>query len=341
MVPMRITAPLALVVIAARPAALPAKELAAPPLPCGIADPTGRTGFLANPSGKIDAIDLVTGDVLWTADARRPLFAAGERLYALTADGHQPRLRAFDLTNRGGRVFESEALTLPEWASVVDGPNHLFAVHSRMEKADLVLSWVARQPRENREAAGTVRVAARTGEITTAATELPAPDPACHFMRELETLAVRWHGVSGGDFKALVLEQEGERQKLVLHSWDRTSGTAKAPREFLTGKRLNVLPTLDDRFLLLRDAAGAEATRPAAWSIFAVATGDPAGQAPFEAGTQAAALIGSRGYFLLSGPIRGPIHRGFVHPRLLRAVDLKTGKTLWERPVEGKVVTPP
>jgi hypothetical protein len=338
---MRLSARLALLFITARPAALPAEEISAPLLPCGIADPAGRTGFLLGASGKIDAVDLVTGEVLWSADARRPLFAAGERLYALTADGQRPRLRAFDLANRGERVFESQPLTLPEWASILDGPDRFFAVRCRLEKADVVLSWDARQPRSGREAVGTMRVSLPSGDVTTMPPELPASDPARHFARELETLAVRWHGVSGSDFKALVLERDVERQKLVLRSWDRTTGVANAPRELFTGRRLNVLPTVDERFLFLRDAAaGVEASTPG-WSIFSVATGDLVARAPFEPGTQAAALIGSRVYFLLSGPIRGPIHRTFVHPRSLRAVDLKTGKTLWERAVEGKIVTPP
>ena len=39
--------------------------------------------------------------------------------------------------------------------------------------------------------------------------------------------------------------------------------------------------------------------------------------------------------------VRGPIDRPFVPPRLLQAIDLKTGKLIWERPVEGKQLLPP
>ena len=135
---LRLSAWLALLFLVVSATALPAGDMAAPLLPGGITDPSGRTGFLVGPTGSIEALDLVTGDVLWTADARRPLFAYAERLYALTADGPRPRVRAFDISNRGERVFESEPLTLPEWASVLEGVGNTFAVRCRVEKGELV-----------------------------------------------------------------------------------------------------------------------------------------------------------------------------------------------------------
>src|SRR5205823_4768852 len=52
-------------------------------LPCGVADAAGRTGYLSNPGGGIDAVDLLTGDLLWKSDeAQRPLLVVGGRLYA-------------------------------------------------------------------------------------------------------------------------------------------------------------------------------------------------------------------------------------------------------------------
>ena len=341
---MRLSARLALIVLAVHAAGLPGKDVPTHAIPGGIADPAGRTGFLVNPTGAIDAVDLVAGDVLWTADARRPLFVLGERFYALTAEGQRTRLRAFDLTNRGARVFESEPLTLPDWATILDGVGHSCNVRCRLEKGELVLSWEARQVRENKQAAGTARIDLKSGEVKTADTEPGPLDPGRSFSREVEKLAVRWQGVAGTEFKALALEQDGERQKFVLHSWDLATSKANPPRELLAGRRLTVLPTVDERYLCLRDSissADGEASKKIGWSIYALATGDLVGRAPFEAGTQAIGLIGPRAYFLLSGPIRGPIHRPFVHPRSLKAIDLKTGKTVWERPVEGKPVTPP
>jgi hypothetical protein len=61
----------------------------------------------------------------------------------------------------------------------------------------------------------------------------------------------------------------------------------------------------------------------------------------YEPGTQAIAIIGPRAYCLVTGPLRGSVGQSFVNPRLLRAIDLNTGKMVWERPVEGKRQTLP
>ena len=53
------------------------------------------------------------------------------------------------------------------------------------------------------------------------------------------------------------------------------------------------------------------------------------------------ALLGGRIYFLVAGRINSSMDRPFMVPRSLRAVDLKTGTTLWEQPVGGKVSAPP
>jgi hypothetical protein len=115
----------------------------------------------------------------------------------------------------------------------------------------------------------------------------------------------------------------------------------------LRGRRLVVLPTVDGRFLCLRDVmpcpdqpiAGPD-SRQYAWSVFAPETGSLVVQLPFEPGTQAVALVGPRAYVLVAGPLRGPIDRPYVRPQVLKALDVKSGKVLWERPVEEKSCIP-
>jgi hypothetical protein len=344
---LRLSVRLALLILALQTASLTGKELIAPVLPGGITDSAGRTGFLSGPGGTLEAVDLLTGDVLWTADARKPLFAYGERLYALTTDGTRTRVRTFDIANRGERVFESDPLTLPDWVKAFDGHGLSFKVRCRIDKGELMLSWEARLPREDRQAAGSASVNLRSGEVKTTAAEVALGNPVRSFARELEKLTVRWQGVSGKELKALVLEQETEQQRFVLHSWDLNTGKANPPRELIVGRRLTMLPTVDERYLFLRDGDASPVLKPEAaaassgWSIVSTATDEVVARAPYEPGTQAVGLIGPRVYVMLSGPIRGPISRTFMHPRSLRAIDLKTGKKLWERPIEGKSVTPP
>src|SRR5437879_933266 len=52
-------------------------------LPGGTADPAGKTGFVANATGGIDALNLSDGKLLWkTKDASKPLVALDRRLVA-------------------------------------------------------------------------------------------------------------------------------------------------------------------------------------------------------------------------------------------------------------------
>src|SRR5262245_13109680 len=52
-------------------------------LPGGIANAAGRTAYLANANGGIDAVDLPTGALLWqTYEAQRPLLLVDDRLVA-------------------------------------------------------------------------------------------------------------------------------------------------------------------------------------------------------------------------------------------------------------------
>src|SRR5947209_2776947 len=76
------------------------------PLPCGFADKTGQIGVFNTPIGGVQAVELATGKAFFqTSAVQRPLFLAGDRLYALAAV-KAPTIR--------GLCFE----WLPPW----DGP---------------------------------------------------------------------------------------------------------------------------------------------------------------------------------------------------------------------------
>ena len=82
------------------------RRWAGPVLPCGVADPGGRTGFVSNAHGGIDGLDLATGELRWEVDgAKRPALADDDRVFAWTpvnanklarpflqADGRRPAL---------------------------------------------------------------------------------------------------------------------------------------------------------------------------------------------------------------------------------------------------------
>jgi hypothetical protein len=352
---MRHPSRLVLLAALAVPAAFPGEPEAARHvllLPGGVADLAGRTGFVANASGGIDAIDLVTGELLWqTAEAQRPLLASGDRLYAHTVgkDNHL-RVLACDVTRRGAVLFESKPVTLPDWVVPADGPGRSFSMQCRLEKDHLLLTWETRtwptgvKTGERRQASGAFRVEVANGQVNEQEPPAAGPRPPA----ELDKLVVRWQGQDGRGFKAVVLEEEGTLQKLLLRTWDRAGSPVGNPRELLRGQRLLVQPTVDEQFLCIRDASSSPDNHSTdddrlrfGWTVVSVETGEAVERAPFVPGTQAIALQTPRLYLLVAGLVRGPIDRPFVHPRLLQAIDLKTGKLIWERAVEGKQLLPP
>ena len=335
-----------------------AAAAAGQPLPCGVTDPSGRTGFVANAAGGIDALDLATGDVLWDVKvARRPALAVDDRLFAWTPVGANGlRVLAFDRTHDGRRLLESDPVTLPDWVSVEEAPGRSFTARWRLEKGRLILDWEARawfagphptpeaEAQAMRQADGRVRFDLETGKAETGLAEKPSagpPPPA-----ELEKAVVRWRGPAGAGWAELVLDEAEGRRRLSLWSWD--AEKVNSPKELFTGKRPLVLPALGDRFLCLRDATpcpdqgvASEDCKRYGWSIFSVADGGRLTQVPYEPGTEALSVVGPRVYALVAGPLAGPLDKPFVRPRSLKAFDLKTGKPLWQRPVEGKLIAPP
>jgi hypothetical protein len=77
-----------------------------------------------------------------------------------------------------------------------------------------------------------------------------------------------------------------------------------------------------------------------AWWVFSLETGKQVAKLPYQAGTMA--IFGPRAFQVVTGPRKGPGRPGVgEQPRTLRALDLKTGKLVWERPVEPQRMLPP
>ena len=83
----------------------------------GVADPAGKVGFVPNPGGGIDALDLATGHLLWdTREAPRPLLATADRLFTQAPAGraaYQVWVVVLDTTRKGKRVLRSRPVAFP------------------------------------------------------------------------------------------------------------------------------------------------------------------------------------------------------------------------------------
>jgi hypothetical protein len=164
----------------------------------------------------------------------------------------------------------------------------------------------------------------------------------------LEKKAVRWQGVVAGQYKAVVLGQFGDKQKVLLMSWDRAGAPRNPPQDLHAGKQLTVLATLDNRMVCVRDALPSPDQRgPAAeakkyaWTIYSLETGEKVAQVNHQPGTQALIILGPRLFLLRNGPVKGPLGQPFENTRFLEGIDVKTGRVLWEHAVASKTGHPP
>lgn len=337
-------------------------------LPQGLADSAGQIGFFASADDGIEAIDLASGKVLWLShEAQRPLILDGDHLLA-QAGTKRNRLRILrlDVKHNGECDFESDPLVLPPWVVTGEAHGHSFAAKWHREKHHLVLDWEAsawytgksRPKPEEEQAArknanGIARIDLRTGQIEVLPSQKRQTPPPSPLPEPLEKKALRWQKLVGQHWKVLALEEEKGQQCFVLHSWDRQKKTGQQQKELMRGKRLLVRPTLDEKILCVREASpcpdekisfsrgAGERAKATKWRLFSVQTGKQLGRIPDEAGMNTIVVLGKRVFYLVPGTLRGLLDRPNVQPQILRAIDLSSGKKLWERPVAGKLMAPP
>jgi hypothetical protein len=147
----------------------------------GVADPAGRVGYWPNSAGGIEALELSTGKLRWSAkDTNQPVLADADRLFALVAvldKINQARIIALD-AGKGQRSFESKPIEFPEWVRIAVARGHSFKTVVRLEKDKLLLTWEARawydrgaEPSEEegkkarKNAAGIFQIDLRSGRV--------------------------------------------------------------------------------------------------------------------------------------------------------------------------------
>jgi hypothetical protein len=148
----------------------------------GVADADGKVGYFPNTTGGIDALDLATGQVLWsTQEANRPLLATKDRLYARTpvkGAANQVRVVVLDATQKGKRLLESRPVVFPAWVSVGVAYGRSFTATARLADGKLLLAWQARawyaggarptpevERAARKQASGVARIDLRSGQV--------------------------------------------------------------------------------------------------------------------------------------------------------------------------------
>jgi hypothetical protein len=343
-------------------------------LPVGIADAAGKTGFLPNASGGIDAVNLENGELLWdTKLANRPLVAFEQKLAAyapVEGKANQVRVLVFDGKEKGKKVAESDPVELPEW--VATGLTHGRSFHAtgKLVKGELHLAWEARawyaggarptreiEERARKHAAGVAVVNLESGKVTMKDAE-KADTPKIPAELEKVTSSQYFTGkdwltkpiVAGNTLAALEVKDLGmQKQKMTLKRWDLATGKELPAKELLESKALWSRVQEDGRYLFVHPALVKEQLPEGdyAWFIFSLETGERVSKIPFGEGGNEMSIAGGRLYQIVAKPGKGPGRPGLPggpfqpQPRLLRAFDLKTGKQLWEHEVEPVRMLPP
>jgi hypothetical protein len=272
------------------------------------------------------------------------------------------RILRLDLTHNGECDLESDPVVFPAWVVTGEAPGHSFSARWYVEKHQLVMDWEAgawyagkikptpeQESAARKHASGVALIDLRTGQVEVRPTTKTVAPPAPPLPQHLEEKSVRWQGLVGKQWKVLALEDEKGFQRLVFHAWDRETEKAEEPKELLKGKRLVVRETLDKRVLCLREASPSPDERgsltphksPKWWWLYSVEMDKWMGRIPDEPGMHSVVVVGKRAFYLVPGTMRGRLDRPSIQPRMLKAIDVESGKKLWERNVAAKLLAPP
>jgi hypothetical protein len=339
------------------------------PFPDGVFDPEGRTAFVGSPKGGIQAVRLDDGKVLWTNDTitAQPWLAAGNRLIA-----RGERLFVLD-KNDGKLLRQCDALDYPK-LKVPEGCTVSFNLwEPRVVGNTLEARWYAVAMIDRSKGrpfpfqawtefnkavpVGSVKVDLETGKGVMVTDPKPAdvtgeliPEsarPAHRLPAGLgEKSAAIWrqyHKEQDGRIAvldnrlvgvAMLLHKKGaEYQKaIVLNTWNARTGEAAGSVELVKDSAINIanVTLTEDR----QHAAVVFGT--SALSIYSLEDGKLVARdvkgvvAPDKAFVQGKRLY----YSQLSGG------RGVQTPNTLRALDLASGKVIWECALKPRSTIP-
>ena len=340
------------------------------PVPGGVADADGKIGYVVNDKGGINALDLESGKILWTHDGpARPLVAFDKKLaiqVPVKDKQNQVRIEILDTAAKGKRLRESDAVVFPDWASTGLMHGRSFASSASVQGGTLYLKWEAHAsyaggapPTEEilkaakKDADGVAAVSLESGKVELLGKdkepkvdELKLSDELAKITSQQYFTGSDWVQrpiIVGGTLAALSQENATDGKiKLTLKRWDIATGKAKDSVELITGKELFLIVPGGGTHLFVHQALPKDKLPDGdyAWWIFSLETGKSVGKIAFEQ-TMELVVVGPRVLYAVNGAGKGLPPGTFEQPRTLKAVDLKSGKALWESPLEPIKTLPP
>jgi hypothetical protein len=319
-----------------------------------LVDSDAATCYLMNISGGIDALDLYSGEVLWTATtAQKPLLLLGGTLIAQAEPGERGNVLRLVLLDAGGNGTEESRvdIDLPDGVQAVinDGVGRVFRTEAWPAPNGLVVGWsYAEAPARGADrrsqdktqvlrVEGAVQLNVETGAVTALAqVERPGPTPLPAELARLDEAGrlARPLWRSGDVYAAARRVTRDGTERTVLKRWQATTADSLPDVTLFTEDHTIRYPSADNTHLLASRRDRASTTKASYdWVVFSLATGARAGELRMDFPAAWFFVTGN----LLVHEVQYQAHlldgAWTEEPRQVRAIALETGEELWAHPL--------
>jgi hypothetical protein len=264
------------------------------------------------------------------------------------------------IAQKGKVLLRSDPIEFPEWVSVQAAAGRSFSSAAGLDQEDLYLKWQANAwyaggaaapppivQRAKKEASGVVRINLESGRVENLTSDKAPPFLAASLPKQLQSATshpysdgVAWQTkpwIVDGVVAALDRKDSGEKEDLLLKAWDLATGMERPSVELRMGKSLVAEVTLNKCHVLLRERDKIEQST---WWVYGCPLGKLEAELPYLPNTESTTILGAHLYCAVAEPVK-KLATQVLQGRTLKAIDLKSGKPLWDWPLERHHMLPP